>query len=111
MTMLGGILGAQPGAVAALTAPTASPPWRVVSSPDQPHATSDILNGVSSSAADCMAVGDYVIVGGLAYGFAATSKYTSLIMDWNGRGLSTLPSLTVRGFPDSFLDGRLDRSN
>lgn len=49
--------------------------------------------------------GRCTIVGSLLYGFAQTSKFTSLIMTWNGHKLSTLRSLAVDGFRDSDLGG------
>lgn len=87
MTMLLGVLGTQPGAAAA---PAASPAWRVVSSPDQSHAKTEVLNGVScSSAADCMAVGDYSV------GSAGTAL---LFEHWNGARWSILPAPSI-GLP------------
>jgi len=81
LAILGAILGVQLGPAAASAA---SPAWRLVSSPDQPHAKGDLLNGVScSAAADCMAVGDY---GSNSF----TAITAPLLERWNGARWSRL---------------------
>jgi len=82
----GAVLSVQLGAAAASAA---QPAWRLVSSPDQPHAQADILNGVScSAAADCMAVG--------WYGIGSLSADSGLLLErWNGSRWSRLPAPSI----------------
>ena len=91
-TILSAVLGVQAGVADAAGAPSASPAaWQAVSTPNQPHATSDQLNGIScASAANCMAVGDYQV--------SASAGSALLIERLNGAHWSRLPAPSI-GLP------------
>lgn len=91
-TILGGaMVGIQVGAAAATGAPSAPPVWKTVGTPNQPHASSDLLNGIScASIADCMAVGDYEV--------SAAAGTALLIERWNGVRWSLLRAPSI-GLP------------
>ena len=73
--------------------------WREHQAPLPDKLPLAVPEGMSCSAGQC------TIAGYLDYGFSATSRFTSLIMSWNGHKLSTLPSTPVPHSRDSEFGG------